>query len=137
MTIVVDASIVVRLLQNRTGDQGLRERFGEERHVHAPALIDAEVSSAIRGLLMTSKPIRIDVERGEQMLEDFSDLPLVRYPMQPYQRRVLALRNNFTAYDAFYIALAESLGAPLLTDDRKFATAPSHSAEIEVWPDEE
>lgn len=46
---VVDASIVVRLLQNRRGDAALRERFGSQRHVHAPALIDAEVVSAIRG----------------------------------------------------------------------------------------
>ena len=62
------------------------------------ALIDAEVSSAIRGLLMTSKPtIKIDVMRAEEMLDDFADLTLVRYPMQPYQRRVLTLRGNFTA----------------------------------------
>ena len=131
---VVDASIVVRLLQNRRGDAELRERFGQQRYVHAPALIDAEVTSAIRGLLITSKPaIRITVERAEQMLDDFADLPLVRYPMQPYQRRVLALRDNFTAYDAFYLALSESLDLPLLTDDRKFERAPGHTAVIETW----
>lgn len=132
---VVDASIVVRLLQNRREDHTLRERFDQQRYVHAPALIDAEVSSAIRGLLLTSKPtIKIDVARAGEMLEDLADLPLVRYPMQPYQRRVLALRNNFTAYDAFYVALSESLGMPLLTDDRKYATAPNHTATIETWP---
>lgn len=131
---VVDASIVVRLLQNRQGDAGLRERFGRQRHVHAPALIDAEVTSAIRGLLMTSKPaIQISVERAGQMVDDFADLPVVRYPMQPYQRRALALRDNFTAYDAFYLALAESLSMPLLTDDHKFAKAPSQPAIIETW----
>ncbi|KQV07563.1 type II toxin-antitoxin system VapC family toxin [Leifsonia sp. Root112D2] len=128
-------SIVVRLLQNRRGDQPLRERFNRQRYLHAPALIDAEVNSAIRGLLLTSKPmITIDVTRAQEMLDDLADLPLVRYPMQPYQRRVLALRHNFTAYDGFYVALAESLDMPLLTDDRKYATAPSHSAVIETWP---
>lgn len=132
---VVDASIVVRLLQNRQGDQGLRERFGLQRYIHAPALIDAEVSSAIRGLLLASKPtVTIDVARAEEMLDDLADLPLVRYPMQPYQRRVLTLRDNFTAYDAFYVALAESLGMPLLTDDHKFAKAPGHTAVVETWP---
>ena len=132
---VVDASIVVRLLQNRQGDTGLQERFSQERYVHAPALIDAEVSSAIRGLLLTSKPtMKIDLERAEEMLADFADLPLVRYPMQPFQRRVLSLRHNFTAYDAFYVAVAESLGMPLLTNDRRFATAAGHSAIIETWP---
>lgn len=131
---VVDASIVVRLLQNRAGDDELRERFGRERQVHAPALIDAEVTSAIRGLLLTSKPaVRISAERGQQMLEDFADLPLVRHPMQPNQGRVLALRDNVTAYDAFYLVLAESLDMPLLTDDRKFAKAPWEGAAIETW----
>ena len=131
---VVDASIVVRLLQNRRDDTELRERFSRERHVHAPALIDAEVTSAIRGLLLTSKPtIQMIAVRAEEMLDDFADLPLVRYPMQPYQRRALVLRNNFTAYDAFYLALAESLSMPLLTDDRKFAKARGQTAMIETW----
>ncbi|MGI8458351.1 MAG: type II toxin-antitoxin system VapC family toxin [Propionibacteriaceae bacterium] len=131
---VVDASIVVRLLQNRRDDAELRERFGQQRYVYAPALIDAEVTSAIRGLVMTSKPaIQITVERAEQMLDDFADLPLVRYPMQPYQRRVLAVRQNFTAYEAFYLALSESLDLPLLTDDRKFGKAPAQTAVIETW----
>lgn len=130
---VVDASIVVRLLQNRRGDEALRKRFGRHRYVHAPSLVDAEVTSAIRGLLLTSKPVRIDAARGQEMLEDFADLPLVRYPMQPFQRRVLALRDNFTAYDAFYVALAESLDMPLLTDDRKYAKATGHAAALETW----
>lgn len=132
---VVDASIVVRLLQNRRGDEDLQERFGKDRRVHAPALIDAEVASAIRGLLLTSKrEIQISLRRAEGMLDDFAGLPLVRYPMRPFQRRVLALRDNFTAYDGFYVALAESLEMPLLTDDRKYAAAPGHSAYIERWP---
>lgn len=132
---VVDASIVVRLLLNRPDDEGLRGRFSHERRVHAPALIDAEVTSAIRGLLLTAKPdLRISVKRGEHMLEDFADLPIDRHPMQPYRIRVLALRDNFTAYDAFYLALAESLDEPLLTDDRKFAKAPGDHAIIETWP---
>ncbi|CAN5878136.1 PIN domain-containing protein [soil metagenome] len=132
---VVDASIVVRLLQNRGGEYGLRERFQQHRYLHAPALIDAEVASAARGLLLTSKPaIKITVARAEEMLDDFAALPLMRYPMHPHQRRALTLRDNFTAYDAFYVALAESLGMPLLTDDRKYAKAAGHTAVIETWP---
>ena len=83
-TTVVDASIVVRLLQSRRDDAELRERFGRQRHVHAPTLIDAEVTSAIRGLLLTTKPtIQITVERAEQMLEtSVHAAPLVRLSFQ-------------------------------------------------------
>lgn len=131
---VVDASIIVRLLQNRQGDSTLRERFGQHRLVHAPSLIDAEVASAVRGLMLTAKPgIRIGVERAEQMLEDFADLPIERHSMTPHLPRVLSLRENLTAYDAFYVALAEALSLPLLTDDRKFDGAPGHTVSIEVW----
>ncbi|MGL4175069.1 MAG: type II toxin-antitoxin system VapC family toxin [Dermatophilaceae bacterium] len=131
---VVDASIVVRLLQSRDDDGGLRARFAQHRRLHAPTLIDAEVTSAVRGLLLTSNPeIRITDERAGQMLDDFADLPLLRYPMYPHQRRVLGLRNNFTAYDAFYVALAESLDMVLLTDDRKFEKVLAHTGVVETW----
>lgn len=131
---VVDASIIVRLLQNRSGDEPLRERIGRHRHLHAPTLIDAELTSAIRGLLRATRPaIHVSVKRAGEMLEDYAALPLVRHPMQPYQRRVLSLRANFTAYDAFYVALAEALQAPLLTDDHKFERSPAHAATVETW----
>ena len=48
--------------------------------------------------------------------------------MQPLQRRVFDLRHNLTAYDAMYVALAEALNVPLLTDDAKFAGTPGHHA---------
>ena len=133
--VVVGASIVVRLLQNRRGDAALRERFARERRLHAPALLDAEVASAIRGLLMTSKAaIRIAPERAAEMIDDYADLPIERHLLQPLQRRVLELRDNFTAYDAFYVALAEALDLPLLTDDGKFARSTSQPSLIETWP---
>jgi predicted nucleic acid-binding protein len=67
------------------------------------------------------------------MIADFTDLPITRYPMLPFVSRALALRDNFTAYDGFYVALAESLDLPLLTDDRKYAKAVGSSAVIETW----
>ncbi len=134
MTAVVDASVVVRLLQNRAADEPLRQAFGRSRYVHAPQLIDAEVTSAIRGLLLTSKPqVKVTVTRAGEMVEDFADLSIVRHPMLPYQRRVLDLRGNFTAYDAFYVVLAESLGLPLLTSDRKYEKTTGHTAVIRTF----
>ena len=67
------------------------------------------------------------------MLDDFSGLSVTRHPMIAYQSRVLDLRHNFTAYDGFYVALAESLRLPLLTDDRKYDKAAGHGAIIETY----
>ena len=133
MTAVVDCSIVIRVLANRGGDDVLRQRFA--RTLHAPAVIDAEVSSVVRGLTITSKPnVRVTTERAQQMLSDYAGLRIVRFPMQPLQQRVFALRHNLTAYDAMYVALAEALDLPLLTDDAKLAGASGHHATIESYP---
>ena len=142
MTLVPDCSIIIRLLSSRPGDELLRQRLA--RTVHAPALIDAEVSSVIRGFAITAKenvritPGRAELMladgRAELMLADYAGLRIVRYPMQPLQARVFELRHNFTAYDAMYVALAERLSLPLLTDDAKFAGTPGHHAEIQYYP---
>jgi predicted nucleic acid-binding protein len=69
------------------------------------------------------------------MLADYAGLRIVRYPTQPLQVRVFELRHNLTAYDAMYVALAETLGLPFLTDDGKFDNTPGHKAEIHHYPD--
>lgn len=133
MTVVVDCSIVIRLLSSLHGDDLLRQRLA--RTLQAPALIDAEVSSVVRGLTITTKPnVRIAPERAELMLADYAGLRIVRHPMQPLQARVFELRNNFTAYDAMYVALAERLGVPLLTDDAKLVGTPGHHADVQHYP---
>jgi predicted nucleic acid-binding protein len=128
---VIDASLVIRLLANRGVDDLLRWRMRSAGHVHAPDLIDAEVANAIRGLVRGGK---IAVNRAIEMLQDFAELRIVRHPLTPYLRRVFELRNNLTAYDAFYVALAENLEAPLLTRDKKFSGASGHNADVQVYP---
>jgi len=131
---VVDCSIVIRLLSNVDGDDLLRQRLS--RTVHAPALIDAEVSSVVRGLALTTKPnVRITPTRAHLMLSDYSGLRIVRHAMQPLQARAFELRHNFTACDAMYVALAEHLALPLLTNDAKLAGTPGHLADICMYPD--
>jgi predicted nucleic acid-binding protein len=134
VTCVVDCSIIIRLLASKPGDELLRQRLA--RTVHAPTLIDAEVSSVVRGLSITAKPeLQISAERALEMLADYAGLRIARHPMQPLQARAFELRHNLTAYDAMYIALAESLGIPLLTDDGKLAVAPGHTADVHQYPD--
>jgi len=131
VTVVVDASIVVRLSANRTADEDLRRRLSALRTVHAPHLIDAEVASAVRGLLLGGK---IDLSRAVAMLADFAALRITRYPMSSHLGRVIELRNNLTAYDAVYVALAETLRMPLLTQDSQFGRATGHHAELHTYP---
>lgn len=129
MTYVVDCSIIIRLLASKPGDDLLRQRLA--RPLHAPALIDAEVSSVVRGLAITTKPaVRITADRAAEMLTDYAGLRIVRHAMLPLQARVFEMRHNFSAYDAMYVALAEALGLPLLTDDGKFEATPGHNADI-------
>lgn len=131
MTVVVDASLVIRVLSNRPADEFLRRRLAGLPTLHTPQLIDAEVASGVRGLLLGGK---VEGVRGEEMLDDFASLRIRRHPMLPHQRRVIELRHNLTAYDAFYVALAESLGIPLLTGDAKLAMSTGHTADIQIYP---
>lgn len=58
---------------------------------------------------------------------------LTRYPHEPFIRRIWELRENVSAYDAAYVALAETLEAPLVTTDRRLAQASAHEAKIELY----
>ena len=131
MTFVVDASLVIGLLANRPNDDVLRKRLSEPRVLHAPHLLDAEVVSGIRGLLIGRK---ITSERAATMLEDFGALPIVRSAATPFLARILELRFNLSAYDAAYVALAETLGEPLLTRDARIARSTGHQADVQVYP---
>jgi len=71
-------------------------------------------------------------DRGLEAIYDFLDLPIERYPHELLLERIWELRNNMTAYDAAYVALAESLSAPLVTRDRWLTSSGGHHAEIEV-----
>jgi predicted nucleic acid-binding protein len=133
VTLVVDASIIFRLLANVKGDDLLRHRL--TRKLHAPALIDVEIASVVRGHVITSKPeVRITETRARTMLDRYAELKIVRHSMLHLQPRVLELRDNLTAHDGMYVALAELLGIPLLTDDAKFAGSAGHRAEIHRYP---
>ena len=74
----------------------------------------------------------IGAARGRQALADLADFPLRRYPHDFLLGRMWQLRHNLTAYDAAYVALAEALGIPLLTRDRRLAAATGHRARVEV-----
>ncbi len=103
--------------------------FEPAQTLHVPHLLDVEVAQVIRRHAANRE---IDAERGRMALADLADFPLRRYPHDFLLPRVWELRNNLTAYDAIYVALAEVLDAPLLTRDKRLATAPGHHARIEL-----
>jgi predicted nucleic acid-binding protein len=128
--IVPDASAIVELLLQGPGAAAVEARlFAAEETWHAPYLLDLEVAQVLRRYAAAGE---LDAERGRQAVEDLGDLPLTRYPHEPFLLRIWELRHNVTAYDAAYLALAEALPAPLLTCDRRLATAPGHRARVEV-----
>lgn len=127
--IVVDSSAVVDALGVVEGTADLRARLAAE-DLHAPALIDFEIVSALRGLARAG---HVTAARAEDLLTDFEDLPLRRWPsVDPLRRRAFALRDNLSAYDAAYVALAEALDCPLLTRDARLARSSGHVATIEL-----
>jgi predicted nucleic acid-binding protein len=128
--IVVDASAALEALLRRPNAQTVEKRlFEPSQTLHAPHLLDVEVAQVLRRYARNGE---IDDERGRAALADLADFPLRRYPHDFLLPRVWDLRRNLTAYDAVYVALAEALDAPLLTCDRRLATAPGHQARIEL-----
>jgi predicted nucleic acid-binding protein len=128
--IVVDASALLEaLLRTPTAKTVEGWLFDPRRTLHAPHLLDVEVAQVIRRYAANGE---IDSERGRTALADLADFPLHRYPHDFLLPRIWDLRNNLTAYDAVYVALAEALDAPLLTCDRRLAAAAGHHARIEL-----
>ena len=94
-----------------------------------PHLVDAEATNALRGLVLRD---RLAAARARRAIRRLAVPPLVRWPQPPLLSRVFALRDQLNAYDATYLALAEGLGATLLTRDARMARAGEHRARIEV-----
>lgn len=128
--IVVDASAILVVLLRTPAAEAAEERlFGARETLHAPHLLDIEVAQVVRRYAAAGE---IDEARGRAALDDLGDFPLRRYPHGFLLPRVWELRNNLTAYDAVYVALAEVLDAPLLTRDMRLAKAAGHHARIEL-----
>lgn len=128
--LVVDTSAVLAALVARQPAAGLVQRLAQDGDLHAPHLIDTEILHALRQLTIGKE---ISEDRAADARSDFAELALVRYPHQPLSDRVWELRHNLTAYDATFVALAEAIGAPLVTCDARLASAPEHRAHIELF----
>jgi predicted nucleic acid-binding protein len=119
--VVVDASLVVAALV----DDGLDGRWAEEvmrsETLAAPHLMPVEVANILRRSVLAED---ISDQVGTLAHADLVLLRIELFPYEPFSTRVWELRGNLTAYDAWYVAVAEALDMPLATLDRNLARAP-------------
>jgi predicted nucleic acid-binding protein len=128
--IVTDASVVLELLLRTPASSAIEARLLDSgESLHAPQLLDIEVAQVLRRYAARSE---ITPGRGRLALEILARLPITRYSHETLLPRIWALRANLTAYDGAYVALAEGLGATLLTRDERLSTAAGSRAKIEL-----
>ena len=125
--IVVDASAALSALLN---DGPARRSLAREQ-LHAPHLIDSEVASGLRRRVAGQQ---LSAAAGWAALNVLRRLGMTRYPTFPVLERVWGLRQNLSAYDAAYVALAEELGCTLLTADARLSRASGIRCPITVVP---
>jgi predicted nucleic acid-binding protein len=125
--IVLDGSATIDLLVDPERGAWVREQLGDDPDLHAPHLLDVEVTSGLRALVHRAT---ISVPEARRALDDFSVLPVERHSHTLLLPRVWQLRRSLSAYDGTYVALAEGLGAPLVTTDLRLARTHGHRARI-------
>lgn len=127
---VLDASAVAELLLGSQRGEAVVAAVrdaGAESRLHAPDLMDVEVAQVFRRHAAGNV---LREARAAAAVELLQRLPIRRHPSRILLPRIWALRENLTAYDGAYIALAEALDAPLLTCDGRLARAPGHGAVV-------
>ena len=126
--IVVDASALVEWVLRSPAGLATR-RYLAENHgrTHAPSFVTVEASQALRRLEALG---HLTPARAEMSFDAIRDLRVSPHEPASLLMRAWALRHSMSSYDAVYVALAESLQAPLLTCDARLARTHGHTAEI-------
>lgn len=127
---VLDASALVELLLGTSLGRSIALRIAEpEVGLHVPHLADVEVAQALRRYVSAGE---LNAVAAADALDDLRALDVERHSHEPLLDRVWALRDNLTAYDAVYVALAEALDTTLLTCDGRLARAPRMAGRVEL-----
>lgn len=121
--LVIDASVAVEAVLDRTG---VRDRIADV-HLFAPTLIDIEVVSTLRRLTINRE---LSVAEARAKLLAWQQLEIDRVDVFPFLDVIWQLRENLTAYDAAYVAVAMRLGAPLITRDMRMAAVAIRHCQI-------
>lgn len=128
--IVLDASAVVELLLDTAAGRRVAILIEDPAlAIHAPHLVDVEVTSALRRIVRDGS---LEAGEADAALEDLRALDLQRHSHEPLLDRAWTLRQNVSTYDAMYIALAEALDATLVTCDARLQRVKGINARVEV-----
>jgi predicted nucleic acid-binding protein len=125
---VLDASVAVTAL-TAPGSAAADLLSGDDAAFQVPSIFDAEVLSALRGLVRGEK---FAGAAATELVADLMVLPVDRWHMSPLLPRMWELRENLTAYDAAYVALAELTGAVLVTGDERITASPGAHCDIQI-----
>ncbi len=129
MTVVVDASVLVAAMVDSGREGTWAESALAEGSLAGPELALAEATNILRRLERIGDISRLEANSAQS---DLLRLDIELFPFAPFGDRVWALRSNLSSYDAWYVALAEALGCPLVTLDRKLSRAPGPTCDIIV-----
>jgi predicted nucleic acid-binding protein len=132
MTVVVDSSVVVAALLDQGPVGSWAEAMLLSGPLAGPHLLPAEVANILRRSVAAGD---ISADVGALAHDDLLSLPIELFPYRPCAARIWELRANVTAYDAWYVTLAEQLGAPLATLDARLVRAVGPRCEFTLPPD--
>lgn len=129
--LVIDASAVVEVLTADPVDiPELAQRVHNVEWMSAPDLIDYEVLNVLRKMVARGD---VDADLAEWSRLALRNLRLSRFPMtDEMSDRIWQLRDNVSAYDASYVALAEHLGTPLVTTERRLTVGVQALTSIDI-----
>ncbi len=127
--IVIESSAMVDALVDDHANPDLLALLADAE-LHAPALLDFEVASALRGHVLGG---RLDPVRVDEAVEDFTAFRIERHQMTDLLGHMLDLRDNFTVYDAAYLVLAQALEAPVITSDAKMNEATRLGIDVRIF----